>query len=276
MNLFLSRYSLGSLIGQGSFANIHTCWLKDSPQHKKACKIVNKKKWSSGIPIQNEHLFLSKLPNCPHVVEFHDSFQDDQYIIMVMKYYEYGDLMEYIVHPDTRMTIQTFFGIATQLSDILLYFEKYGIIHHDIKLENIMIDSLLPFSVSLGDFGQAETQTQKSPNKKVPLVGTLEYMSPEKLKSRGEAQSFSFSSAASDVWSFGIVLYTILFKTFPHFSNGSFVRPTHPKINAWGFSIQHQDLVMDMIHEILTENPAIRITPQQIKIMLEGIEKRMN
>eukprot|EP01117_Protostelium_nocturnum_P015058 TRINITY_DN579_c0_g2_i3.p1 TRINITY_DN579_c0_g2~~TRINITY_DN579_c0_g2_i3.p1 ORF type:complete len:224 (+),score=37.83 TRINITY_DN579_c0_g2_i3:1507-2178(+) len=97
--------------------------------------------------------------------------------------------------------------IAKQLVDILLRIHERGISHRDIKLENIMISNSEK-SVYLIDFGLSfHYDNYDACN---DHSGTREYAPPEIISGQK-----SFSSTASDIWSLGVTIFTLLYGTFP-------------------------------------------------------------
>ena len=99
-----------------------------------------------------------------------------------------------------------------QLLSSLSYLHEQGIVHRDIKLENmVLLEKFDPtcekeVNIKLIDFGLAAV-CPKNQSKKTGLVGTVCYMAPEIVKK-------SFSSK-SDIWSCGVVFYLMIQGCFP-------------------------------------------------------------
>ncbi|GMR33795.1 hypothetical protein PMAYCL1PPCAC_03990, partial [Pristionchus mayeri] len=136
-------------------------------------------------------------------------------ILLICEYCENGDLLEFmrqrrafmIDRPDENDESEIITGkkqlmFATQIAYGLEYFSSKGFIHRDIAARNIMVDS--QESCKIGDFGLArsigeDNETYQAQGGKLPL----KWMSPEAI------YNYSFSTA-TDVWSFGILLYEIV------------------------------------------------------------------
>ena len=153
--------------------------------------------------IKNEVELIKNLKH-PNVISYKDSFNDkDNYFNIVTTFCEGGDMYSKIQKRNGE-----FFGeelILNWTVQILLglsYIHKNGIIHRDIKPQNIFIKS--ENLICIGDFGiakiinnQMQTQTMTS------IIGTPLYMSPESFN---EPNSKNF---ASDIWSTGCCLFEI-------------------------------------------------------------------
>lgn len=88
-----------------------------------------------------------------------------------------------------------------QLIDALIYLHEEKVIHRDLKLGNLFLDEKM--TVKLGDFGLA-SKLDFVGEKRRTICGTPNYIAPEILESKGHSYEV-------DVWSFGIILYTLSF-----------------------------------------------------------------
>ena len=126
---------------------------------------------------------------------------------MVLEYMRGQDLFDYFQKRDLSLKEERVKEIAYQIGLGLEYLHKYGIVHRDLKLENIMMtdssDSACP---KLVDFGLAKMM---APNQKASEpFGTVGYVAPEVLSKA----SYSFSI---DLWSFGVIIYVLLCGCLP-------------------------------------------------------------
>ncbi len=103
-------------------------------------------------------------------------------------------------------SIEEVHNIAVQVAEALREAHDHGIVHRDIKSENIMVTP--KGQVKVMDFGLAKLKGMKTMTKMGTTMGTVAYMSPE--QARGEEVDFR-----TDIWSFGVVLYEMITGQLP-------------------------------------------------------------
>ncbi|CAI5955264.1 unnamed protein product [Closterium sp. NIES-65] len=214
-----SRFVVGRReIGRGQFGVIYKCVPRGALGGVAfACKTIKKRNIET-LPaaedIRREVEALEKVKGHPGIVELHSVFEDPQAVHLVMQLCRHGDLFDH-VKMRTRLPEPTAACILSQLLHALQHCHDLGVIHRDVKPENVLIyargggggdgEKVL---VKLGDFGVA---TRFSPGMPcMDPVGTAMYMAPELLQGR--------YGPAADVWSAGIVLYVMLSGALPFFA----------------------------------------------------------
>ena len=144
-------YESIKIIGRGAFGEVHVC------RNKKTDEIVAVKKIKKEvldnknqvIHIKNEQLFMSKVKS-PWIVELKASFQDYDYLYLVMEFLQGGDLMNILIKKNVLNEEEARFYVA----EIVLAIEsihKLDCIHRDIKPDNVLIDK--SGHIKLTDFG---------------------------------------------------------------------------------------------------------------------------
>lgn len=110
---------------------------------------------------------------------------------------------------DTLTTEKERRGIMTQLLKAVRYMHSKGIVHRDIKLENILyeLDDDGRIRIFLSDFGVSVDKNNNNPM--IEFKGTLSYLSPESLRRRSNV------TYKDDAWSCAIVAYVLLVGQFP-------------------------------------------------------------
>ncbi len=103
--------------------------------------------------------------------------------------------------PGAGLKLEEAIEYAIQIGDALHEAHSKGIVHRDIKAENIMLNSRN--QVKVMDFGLAKIKGAMRLTKSSSTIGTLAYMAPEQLQGSG-------NDARSDIFSFGVVLYEML------------------------------------------------------------------
>ena len=208
-------YESISIIGRGAFGEVHVC------KEKKTNKIVAIKKIKKEvienknqvIHIRNEQLILSKIKS-KWIIDLKASFQEGDYLFLVMEYSPGGDLMSLLIKKDILTEEEAKFYTA----ELILAIEsihKLDCIHRDIKPDNILIDKT--GHIKLSDFGLAKVpdtiyeklqdnnynDDKKSHQKNFSCVGTAYYVAPEVLNKKGYGQEV-------DWWSVGVIFFEML------------------------------------------------------------------
>jgi Tol biopolymer transport system component/predicted Ser/Thr protein kinase len=135
--------------------------------------------------------------NHPNVCVIHDIQEHEGQQFIIMEYVDGKTLRQLVPIQKTQNAIE----YAIQIGDALHEAHSKGIVHRDIKTDNIMINSKNQLKVM--DFGLAKLKGSMKLTKTSSTVGTLAYMAPEQIQG-GEVD------ARSDIFSFGVVLYEML------------------------------------------------------------------
>ena len=208
-------YESISIIGRGGFGEVHLCREKNTGEIvavKKIKKNVLIEK-NQVIHVRNEQLFMSNVKS-PWIVDLKASFQEGDYLYLVMEYCPGGDLMNVLIKKDILTEKEAKFYMV----ELILAIEsihKLDCIHRDIKPDNILIDS--DGHIKLSDFGLSKISENifylnnninndnliHLHNKNYSYVGTVFYAAPEILNKEGYGPEI-------DWWSAGIIFYEML------------------------------------------------------------------
>ena len=131
-----------------------------------------------GIPDSTHSNFLICC-SVPNVVRFYGAFQNGNHYYIVMELCSGGDLLELLLRDkkflsERRAAVHVMQPLLTTLASL----HSRKIIHRDIKLENIFLDSY--GKIRLGDFGLTMCMQQEAA---ISPVGTTEYMAPGRTQS---------------------------------------------------------------------------------------------
>jgi len=196
----------------------------------------------------------------PNIISLVDIFENSEYYYIVLDYMEGSDLFDYLQARDFNLGEERVRVITYQLALGIKYLHSYGIVHRDMKLENIMMTDTTEKSVpKLVDFGLAK---MIGPNEKADEpFGTLGYVAPEIL----EKKPYSFQC---DLWSLGCIVYALMCSSLPfdHDSQKETIRMTCEDQVIFD-SPQWKNCSaesMDMIFKLLIKNPEKRLTLDQL------------
>ncbi|WP_417562826.1 Stk1 family PASTA domain-containing Ser/Thr kinase [Microbacterium sp.] len=135
----------------------------------------------------------------PHVVNVFDQGQEGEMAYLVMEYLP-GITLRELLREQRRLTVQQTVTIMDAVLSGLSAAHRAGIVHRDVKPENVLLAE--DGRIKIGDFGLARATTANTASGQL-LMGTIAYLAPE-LVTRGTAD------ARSDIYSLGIMLYEML------------------------------------------------------------------
>ena len=197
------RYSIESLVGVGGMANVYRGTdLKTGNQI--AVKVLKDEFLDNEELVRrfkNESKAISILSH-PNIVKVYDVSVTDKLQYIVMEYVDGITLKEYLKQRGGALTWKEVVHFATQVLSALQHAHSKGIIHRDVKPQNVLISTT--GEIKLTDFGiakDADATTKTFDGKNV--VGSVHYISPEQAK--GEEVG-----TESDIYSVGIMLFEML------------------------------------------------------------------
>jgi len=181
-----------------------------------ACKFLQKQVKGQNIPriaLDNEIDMLKTLSH-NNIVQLYETLEDNSTIYLIMELINGSDLFDI---SDILGTLRpaSVASLLTPLLNALNYLHSRGIVHHDIKPENIIID-YAQNTLKLTDFGSAKYLSKSCEG---AVGGTLNYMAPEVLLNMRGAHHVS--DKAVDIWSIGVLTYLLISGVHPFESKKS-------------------------------------------------------
>ena len=206
----IDRYKLEEVVGSGSYGKVYRSSTTDTDEVF-AIKCIPIEKFRR-IPklnqfTKNEIYVLEKLDH-PHIVKYVEKLVTVNNTYMVYEFCAGGTLENKIYKGNDYLSEEHCLRYFSEMASALCLLHKYNILHRDIKPENIMLHN---DKLKLGDFGFCKPLKQKYDFSQT-MVGSPIYMAPELLKSENY-------DAKADVWSLGVSLFEMLFKTMPYKAN---------------------------------------------------------
>ncbi len=147
------------------------------------------------------------LLNHPNVCTIHDIRDEGDDRFIVMEFVD-GQTLRSKVYgaPGQRLDEAAALSIAAQVGDALAEAHRHGIVHRDIKADNIMVNAR--GHVKVMDFGLAKLKGSMKLTRDSSTLGTLAYMAPEQLRAEEV-------DARSDIFSYGVLLFEMLTGRMP-------------------------------------------------------------
>ena len=202
------RYEIIDEIGRGGMAVVYR--IMDHTLHKQAAlkMIKDSLQQDEGYLKRfiREAQAAAKLSH-PNIVDVYDVDQDRGHWFIVMELIEGMTLKQYI-QKKGRLSSTECVGISMQAADALYTAHRAGIIHRDIKPDNIIITT--NGNVKISDFGIARMQS--SDTMTVDACGSVYYSSPEQVRG-------GYSDQRTDIYSLGVTMYEMCTGKLPFVGN---------------------------------------------------------
>lgn len=197
--MIASRYKIINKIGAGGMSDVYKA-IDTLIERDVAIKIL-KQEYSEDAnflrKFQTEARAAGVLQN-PNIVNVYDVGSENKLHYIVMEYVEGITLKTYIEKCE-KISVKETIAIAIQVANGIRAAHNKGIIHRDIKPQNIMVS--IDGKAKVTDFGIARATTSNTINSDV--MGSVHYTSPEQARN-------GFVDAKSDIYSLGIVMYEMV------------------------------------------------------------------
>ena len=207
------RYLIESLIGVGGMANVYKG--RDIRTNNAIAVKVLKEEFLDNEELvrrfKNESKAISILDH-PNIVKVYDVSVTDQLQYIVMEYIDGITLKEYLKQRGGALTWKEVIHFATQVLSALEHAHSKGIVHRDVKPQNIMLQA--DGSIKMMDFGIARFSRAQSQTVSDKAIGSVHYISPEQAKG-------DHTDARTDIYSVGVMLYEMLSGHLPFDGSGT-------------------------------------------------------
>lgn len=150
------------------------------------------------------------------MIKLYEAFEYNNTLFLVLDYCKGGELKSYINRPKLNLSFEVKQEILRQTFTAMSYIHQMGIIHRDVKPENILLVNELDSNskvsnvkVKVVDFGLSIMASEKKYNQNWKTVGSRNYMAPEVFK--------GLYSSKCDVWGCGVTMHMLLLGSNPFF-----------------------------------------------------------
>ncbi|KAM9665306.1 ribosomal protein S6 kinase alpha-2 [Trichechus inunguis] len=256
---FTDGYEIKEDIGVGSYSVCKRCVHK-ATDAEYAVKIIDKSKRDPSEEIE----ILLRYGQHPNIITLKDVYDDGKYVYLVMELMRGGELLDRILRQRCFSEREASDVLCT-ITKTMDYLHSQGVVHRDLKPSNIlyMDESGNPESIRICDFGFAKQLRAENGLLMTPCY-TANFVAPEVLKRQGY-------DAACDVWSLGILLYTML-AGFTPFANGPDDTPEEilARIGSGKYALSGgnwdsiSDAAKDVVSKMLHVDPHQRLTAVQV------------
>ena len=258
MNLDIDtvKYIKTNFLGEGAFAKCY-----------KITKMENGKTYAGKIISKNslkelkkekrliKEIMIHRQMHHPNIVRFEHFFEDSNNVYILLELCENKTMNNLLKVRKSLTELEVQYYIIN-LIKALKYIHSKRIIHRDLKIGNIFLTKKM--ELKLGDFGLSAELDYKG-QKRTTICGTPNYMAPEIINEK----AYSYEV---DIWSLGIIIYTLIIGKPPFDSNDE--KKTYKKIKDIQYSfpegINISKEAKDLIKQILILEPSKRPNLEQI------------
>jgi len=234
---FREYYELGKVIGRGGFSVVHECTLKKTKK-KFAVKLISTRGDPTEVEYLRREIDIMQLLDHPNIVKLWEVFEEEggATFYLVIDILSGGGLYEGLVaRSDGHYSELEVATLLRQILEAIEYMHTNGITHRDLKHENILFNETRKI-VKISDFGVSKASAQ---GQLKTQCGTPDHIAPEILTNQGEY------SNAVDLWSFGVIAYSLLCG-YPPFESGNMITLYNKIMKAeYEFKSPDWDLVSD-------------------------------
>ncbi|KAI0717407.1 hypothetical protein C8T65DRAFT_641386 [Cerioporus squamosus] len=244
----VGNYTLGKVIGEGTYGKVRMGTHRLTGTRVAIKQIP--KAMSAALTREIHH---HRQLHHPHVTQLYEVIATESSIWLVTELCSGGELFDYLAEKGRLNEDETriLFG---QLCLAVAYVHGKGIVHRDLKLENVLLDEKC--RVKLGDFGF--TREFEKGSLLETFCGTTGYAAPEMLMAK------KYLGPEVDVWSLGVILYTLLTGTLPFDDDDENVMREKVIKGVYDDPQWLSDEARDLMANILEVDPTKRLTIAQI------------
>ena len=200
------------------------------------------------------------MDHCNFTPRTYGFFEDDNFTYTLQDFVKSKDLFDFLAEDKPHLNEFDIFTIFRSLVSIVHALHQNGVIHNDLKPENVMIDTETK-SIALIDFGLSHILSDPNDDTCGGTSGTLEYQPFEKLSSK-DSSNCRFGGKKSDTYSLGVVLFVLFFNRLPFNKHEIHQRMNAIKVNVKVTTAEKQRLSKEAIHlitRLLHDDPHQRL-----------------
>ncbi|MBC8170664.1 MAG: protein kinase, partial [Anaerolineae bacterium] len=253
----LGPYEIREEVGRGGMATVYRAY-QSNVDRDVAIKVIHGNIAGDSQAVQRfqrEARLIARLEH-PHILPVYDFDGANEPPYIVMRYLDGGTLKD--VMQQGRVPLNEVVYVMQQITSALDYAHRQGIVHRDVKPNNIMIDR--DGNAFVTDLGIARIASADHPGKQLTATGTImgtpDYMSPEQALGEDDVDF------RTDIYAVGAMLYHMLTGQLPYSSNSTMGMLMQHIQEAVPFALElNPDLppdIDDVIHKAMAKKPTER------------------
>ncbi|XP_055840590.1 serine/threonine-protein kinase SIK2 isoform X2 [Episyrphus balteatus] len=247
-------YDIEKTIGKGNFAVVKLARHRIT-KNEVAIKIIDKSQLdTSNLQKVYREVEIMKRLDHPHIIKLYQVMETKNMIYIVSEYASQGEIFDYIAKCG-RMSEHAARMKFWQILSAVEYCHNRGIVHRDLKAENLLLDSNM--NIKIADFGFSNMY--KIGELLSTWCGSPPYAAPEVFEGK------KYTGPEIDIWSLGVVLYVLVCGALPF--DGSTLQSLRDRVLSGRFRIPFfmSSECEHLIRKMLVLEPTRRYTIEQIK-----------
>lgn len=261
-------YKFIAKLGSGQYGTVHSAVHRGTGKTW-AVKTINKQRFRHDREYQfqamRNEIAITRSIQHPNIITLHDVYEDENQVHLIMELCQGGELFDRI-KSKTKYSEQEAQVVLRQIASALQCLHKNKIAHCDLKPDNFLFETHEDAShIKVIDFGMARALRRREYLQH--LRGTPYYIAPEVLDGQ--------YSEHCDMWSFGVVMFVMLFGYPPFHGNNDneifaairngFDPRTKPGWGAWfPDQLPVSQGAKDLLERLLCKDPVARLTAEEV------------
>jgi serine/threonine protein kinase/tetratricopeptide (TPR) repeat protein len=252
-NVLANRYEILEILGEGGMGAVYKA--KDLQLEREvALKVIRPELASDPDILQRfkQELILARQVSDRNVIRIFDLGEAGAIRFITMEFVE-GESLHRILQRQGKLEVAEAVDIVEQVARGLAAVHREGVIHRDLKPGNIMRDK--NGRVVVMDFGLARSFAGDGMTRTGTMLGTIEYMSPEQAECKE-------LTAASDIFSLGLILYQLLSGVMPFYSESVItsllMRSRERAVSLTEIDKNIPNVLSSIVSKCLETDPALR------------------
>jgi serine/threonine protein kinase/tetratricopeptide (TPR) repeat protein len=200
---FGSRYRIEALVGQGGMGRVYKAYDKEL-NRTVAIKVIRRGVMGEADALSRfkQELVLASRISQKNILRIHDLGEVDGVKFMTMAYVEGQDLYQ-VMKANPKLPLERVLKFAAQFAGALAAAHAEGVVHRDLKPQNILVDK--NDQIYISDFGLARSFAEGAlgMTQAGAVLGTPRYMSPEQVEGKT-------TDGRSDLYAYGLILYEMV------------------------------------------------------------------
>ncbi|KAI0291980.1 hypothetical protein BC826DRAFT_1020696 [Russula brevipes] len=244
----VGNYTLSKVIGEGAYGKVRL-----GTHRLTSTRVAIKQIPKALSATLTREIHHHRQLHHPHITQLYEVIATENSIWLVTELCSGGELFDYLAEKG-RVSEEETRHVFGQICLAVNYLHEKGIVHRDLKLENVLLDERC--RIKLGDFGF--TREFDRGTYLETYCGTTGYAAPEMLQGR------KYLGPEVDVWSLGVILYCLLTGVLPFDDDDESVMRAMVIKGVFEDPEWLSDDIRDLIRKILQKDPARRLTIPQI------------